>query len=201
MPQLSKTFLTEICEFIFRLSLVSKINISSDENHTPFLKYFFTFVVEIKKHKSIKMNLIAPVSRIMSTKLVTLGIDDHLEEVKKLFDTHNFHHIPIIDEDHKLLGIVSKQDFLYFLHGFTNEPVSGTAADLLKNTTVEKIMTTGLAKLEPGTRVNVALEVFKENLFHALPVVDGDQLVGIITTYDIIRAIAEDPIALEDYSK
>lgn len=147
------------------------------------------------------MNLIAPVSKIMSSNLTTLSLHDSLEQVKNLFDKHSFHHIPVVDKNQKLLGIVSKQDFLYFLHGFTDaaQPCSGNV--LLKETTVEKIMTKGLAKLEPTTRINVALEVFKENLFHALPVVDNEKLVGIITTYDIINAISNDPIALEDYKK
>lgn len=148
------------------------------------------------------MNLIAPVSTIMSSKLTTLGLNDSLEQVKALFDKHSFHHIPVVDKDQRLLGIVSKQDFLYFLHGFSdaNQPCEDSVL-LLKDTTVQKIMTTGLAKLEPTTRVNVALEVFKENLFHALPVVEDDKLVGIITTYDIINAISNDPIALEDYKR
>jgi CBS domain-containing protein len=45
----------------------------------------------------------------------------------------------------------------------------------------------------------VALEVFKENLFHALPVVEEGNLVGIITTYDIISRLADEPITLADY--
>lgn len=148
------------------------------------------------------MNLVAPVSRIMTKELITLGVNDSLEDVKKLFDTHSFHHIPVVDKDGKLLGIVSKQDFLYFLHGFSDKSGDETGHALLNKTKVEKIMTTGLAKLEPTMHINVALEVFKENLFHALPVVDDDgKLVGIITTYDIIRAISEDPIALEDYKR
>ncbi len=147
------------------------------------------------------MNLIAPVSKIMSSNLITLGLNDSLEQVKSLFDKHSFHHIPVVDKDNRLLGIVSKQDFLYFLHGFSGSAQTDTGIDLLRKTSVKKIMTTGLAKLEPSTRVNVALEVFKENLFHALPVVENDKLVGIITTYDIINAIANDPISLEDYKQ
>ena len=143
------------------------------------------------------MNLLAPVSTIMATQLTTVSPNDSLQIVKEIFDAKSFHHIPVV-EGLKLVGIISKQDFLYFLHGFLSSgEVMGT--DALKSETTRKIMTTGLAKLEATTRINVALEVFKENLFHALPVVDGDELVGIITTYDIITRIAEEPISLEDY--
>ena len=143
------------------------------------------------------MNLLAPVSRIMTTDLVTVNEKDKLSAVKNIFDEKKIHHIPVVNGT-KMVGIISKQDFLYFLHGFTkNGKVMGVEA--LESTACHTIMTTGLAKLEPASRINVALEVFKENLFHALPVVDGEELVGIITTYDIISRIAEEPITLEDY--
>lgn len=143
------------------------------------------------------MNLLAPVSRIMTTNLVTVGPNDRITKVKEIFDQKKIHHIPVVDGT-KMVGIISKQDFLYYLHGFTETGVvMGIKA--LESATCDKIMTTGLAKLEPTSRINVALEVFKENLFHALPVVEGEDLVGIITTYDIISRLAEEPITLEDY--
>ncbi len=143
------------------------------------------------------MNLLAPISRIMTTNLVTVNSKDKLSVVKEIFDEKKIHHIPVV-EGKKMVGIISKQDFLYFLHGFTStKKVMGLEA--LESETCDSIMTTGLAKLEPGSRINVALEIFKENLFHALPVVEGENLVGIITTYDIISRIAEEPITLEDY--
>ena len=143
------------------------------------------------------MNLLAPVSRIMTTNLVTVNPKDKITKVKEIFDVKKIHHIPVV-EGKKMVGIISKQDFLYFLHGFTDTgKIMGI--DALESATCEKIMTKGLAKLEPGSRINVALEIFNENLFHALPVVDGENLVGIITTYDILSRLAEEPITLKDY--
>jgi acetoin utilization protein AcuB len=60
-------------------------------------------------------------------------------------------------------------------------------------------MTTKLAKLEPSDKINVALEVFKENLFHGIPIVNNDALVGIVTTYDIIKHLALDSEAHATY--
>jgi acetoin utilization protein AcuB len=56
-------------------------------------------------------------------------------------------------------------------------------------------MTKGLAKLNPNDRINIALEIFMVNRFHAVPVVENDELVGIVTTYDIIKALASEPIS------
>jgi len=59
----------------------------------------------------------------------------------------------------------------------------------LERTKAEDIMTKGLGKLEPEDRINVALEIFSKNWFHALPVVKNEELVGIITTQDVIKAL------------
>ena len=69
----------------------------------------------------------------------------------------------------------------------------------MNNFTVKDIMTKRLAKLEPTDKINVALEVFKENLFHALPVVEGDKIVGIVSTFDIIKRLAIDAEATAAY--
>lgn len=131
------------------------------------------------------MNAYAPISTIMVTDLVTINPDENLLAVKKIFDTHSFHHLPVV-RFRKIVGIVSKTDFNHFTGGINH---AGENTQLLENTKVEDIMTKGLGKLEPDDRINVALEIFSKNWFHALPVVEHDELVGIVTTQDVIRAI------------
>jgi len=63
---------------------------------------------------------------------------------------------------------------------------------LLERAKAKDIMVRGLGKLEPDDRINVALEVFSRNWFHALPVVADGELVGIVTTQDVIRAILDE---------
>lgn len=131
------------------------------------------------------MNVFAPVSTIMVTDLVTVNPEATLREVKEIFDNHSFHHIPVVNF-RKIVGIVSRTDFDRFVGGLKR---SNESLDALDDTRVEEIMTKGLGKLEPDDRINVALEIFSKNWFHALPVVQNDELVGIVTTQDIIRAL------------
>ena len=143
------------------------------------------------------MNLLENISSIMSKETVTLGPNDDLLKADKLFTDRKFHHLPVIDEG-KLVGMVSKSDLLFFKRGFNQEPAV-EENERLQSRKVGDIMVTRLAKLEPTDRINVALEVFKENLFHALPVVENDRLVGIVTTLDIINALADDKGATSEY--
>lgn len=132
------------------------------------------------------MNKLAPVSTIMSTDLLTVNPKDTLDKVKLIFDTHNIHHLPVVRYK-EIVGIISKTDLLYFLKGF-NKDKKAEAKELMSHY-VDEIMTTGLAKIASTDRIDVALKVFKENLFHAIPIVDNNELVGIVTTYDIISAL------------
>ena len=61
-------------------------------------------------------------------------------------------------------------------------------------------MSTKLAKVNPEDRLAVVIEIFKDNLIHALPVVnDEDELVGIVTTHDLIQQLAKEKINDLDY--
>jgi len=145
------------------------------------------------------MNLLESVSTIMTNNPVRLSPYDPLVKVKSIFEKMNIHHIPVVDEG-KLVGIVSKADFLFFKRGFNNTNVIQKMEEIrLNNYVVKDIMTSGLAKLEPDDKINVALEIFKKNIFHAIPVVQDGRLVGILTTHDIINRLADDKSAVSEY--
>jgi acetoin utilization protein AcuB len=138
------------------------------------------------------MNFTAPVSKFMTTKLVTVVPGDPMSVVKEIFETQRIHHIPVV-KYRTLVGMISKSDFLHFLRGMETTPYDKLVEQSrLQHYKAEDIMTTGIASLESTDRLNVALQVFSENLFHALPVVDNGELVGILTTFDIIKLLVEE---------
>ena len=135
------------------------------------------------------MNAFAPISTIMSSDLVTVNPEDNLLIVKKLFESHTFHHLPVV-RFRKIVGIISKTDFEHFTGALSHfADARFVNESRLERTKAEDIMTKGLGKLEPEDRINVALEIFSKNWFHALPVVKNEELVGIITTQDVIKAL------------
>lgn len=139
------------------------------------------------------MNIFAPVSSLMTSHkhLVTVAPEESLSRVKEIFETHNFHHIPVV-HFREIVGIVSKTDFEHFMGGASHYEEDRFVNQLrLERTLVSEIMVKRLGKLAPDDRINVAIEIFLINRFHALPVVEDGELVGIITPFDLMNALAK----------
>jgi len=145
------------------------------------------------------MNVLTPVAQIMTTTLKTVNPSDSLLVVRDAFKDFNIHHLPVVNYK-KIVGIISKEDYLNFQHGCIGDKHIDAKENLqLVEWKAKHIMTSKLAKLESTDPIRTALEVFKLNRIHALPVVDNDLLVGIVTPHDIIKALAEETITLTDY--
>jgi acetoin utilization protein AcuB len=145
------------------------------------------------------MNILAPISSIMTQKVIAVNPDDNLADLKEIFDSKKIHHLPVVKHK-EIIGMVSKADFLHFMHGYTNNDLDKFVDDArMKSWKASEIMTKGLAKVDSKEPIRTALDVFLVNRFHAIPVVDEGELVGIITTFDIIKALANEPVKLEDY--
>ena len=102
-------------------------------------------------------------------------------------EEHGIHHLPVVGPTGDLVGILSQSDFLKTL----DHDASATTAG--------ELMSTHLAKLEPSDDVRTTANVFALNRFHALPVVEGKKLVGILTTLDLIRFLDREEVSLGDY--
>ncbi len=117
-----------------------------------------------------------PVSTIMSSDLITIHPDDRLSTILDLLANHRIHHFPVV-RDGRLEGLVTTYDL--FKINLKHEEMEQMA--------VGEVMTRRLAVLEPTAKVGTAAEIFLENLFHALPVVERGKLVGIVTSFDVLK--------------
>ena len=139
------------------------------------------------------MNIFAPISSIMTDHkhLITIDPEESLTKVKEIFESHKFHHIPVV-HFREIVGIVSRSDFEYFMGGASHYEEDKYVNELrLERTKVSEIMVKRLGKVAPDDRINVALEVFLINRFHALPVVEDGDLVGMLTPFDIMTALSK----------
>ncbi|MBK6389640.1 MAG: CBS domain-containing protein [Saprospiraceae bacterium] len=135
------------------------------------------------------MDLKASVSTLMKKELITVSEEDSLERIKEIFNLYDFHHIPVVQYK-KLIGLISLSDISFLIDPSVIELGSLEAA--VFDTTwikAKNVMRTRLGKLEPDDRIEVAIDIFLNNNFHCLPVVKGDELVGMVTPVDILRAL------------
>lgn len=141
-----------------------------------------------------------PVAEIMSRDLLIVHPENHLDKVDEIFQSHNIHHIPVVETSGRLVGMISKLDFSKVNHVFTlfdAEQFGEYNQKLYRSMTVDEIMTKQLATVAPDDPLTVATDIFKENLFHALPVVDRDTLVGLLTTHDVLNYCCSEMLLLE----
>lgn len=131
-----------------------------------------------------------PVKEIMSRDLLIVKPTDRLDRVQEIFSANSIHHIPVVKKDGKLAGIISKSDFLkvnHMLALFDKDKYDCLNEKLYRSMEVSEIMTKQLATLDPDDTLSIAAGIFQENLFHALPVVDDGNLIGLVTTHDLIN--------------
>ncbi|MFM2267623.1 MAG: hypothetical protein RL757_1064 [Bacteroidota bacterium] len=119
-----------------------------------------------------------PISSIMTRQVVTVLPSDNLETVKDIFSRKRIHHVPVVEKSGKLVGILTTSDLFWLNKSF----------DDYEKIRVRDVMTHRIAKLELDDKVGTAAEIFLENRFHALPIVDeNDHLLGIVTTFDVLK--------------
>lgn len=136
------------------------------------------------------------IGQIMTKDVIFVRPDDTMDKVSEIFRRNDFHHIPVTNESGKVEGILSKGDYFQLTHGLTlfkNKNSEDFNESLMRSLLVKEVMTHPVAKLHPEDSIRTAADIFKENLFHALPVVNAEnQLVGIVTTFDLLNyAFAE----------
>ncbi|MCR9101528.1 MAG: CBS domain-containing protein [bacterium] len=140
------------------------------------------------------------VAQIMSTPVITVGPNDTMSEVQDIFRKNNIHHIPVVD-DGKVVGIISKSDYYRLLHGFTlfkTQKSEQYNDAIMRSLLAGEAMTRQVATLAPGDSLEMAVGFFRENLFHALPVVDKGRLIGIVTTFDLLTHAYSTPFMMEE---
>jgi len=135
------------------------------------------------------MNIENSVSTLMSKYVKTLHPTDNLWDVKVLFDRFNIHHIPIT-EVKQLKGMISKSDFDHFVTGAFIEKEDRLAEkERLSAIPIETVMKKQVISIRSKDSIRLALEILRGNRFRALPVMDEEILVGIITPFDVLNEI------------
>lgn len=132
-----------------------------------------------------------PVAQIMTKNLVTLSTKDNLLNAEQLFKKHRIRHIPVTSGT-KILGMLSYTDLMRisFADGFS-ENEQEVDSSIYNMFSLEQVMAHNVTSITSKTTIQEVAELLAEKEFHALPVVDDGELVGIVTTTDLIKYLLE----------
>lgn len=127
----------------------------------------------------------------MTRELITLSLSDDLYKAEKLFKKHHIRHIPIVENEH-IVGMLSFSDLkrISFLDSYDSREVEVDNA-IYNILSLQQVMVKNIVTVNSSVTVKSVAEILAENEFHALPVVENDILVGIVTTTDLLRYLLD----------
>jgi CBS domain-containing protein len=137
------------------------------------------------------------VESIMSTEVVTVAPEASLKEVAAILSCRGISGLPVCDESGRVLGVVSEADILQKEQGVGHAgsgvlgwlfQTPGESIGKIAARTAGEAMTSPAITVQAGATVAHAARLMIERRVNRLPVLDGDELVGIVTRADLVRA-------------
>jgi acetoin utilization protein AcuB len=125
------------------------------------------------------------VKDIMVKEVATLDVNDELSLANDIMRLGRIRHLPVVDGP-RLVGIISERDL--FRSSLAQALGYGTKAtrDLMKTLRIKDVMVTPVITVSPETELKDAVELMINKKIGCLPVVEDDQLVGLVTETDIL---------------
>lgn len=132
-----------------------------------------------------------PLTKVMSTNLITVHDGQPVSSLRKIFEDNPIHHIPVVSGD-EVVGIVTSTDFMRISFGeFGNQSAKSLDAILDHTYKIHDVMVKNLVTIEKSSTVREAARAMGSGDFHALPVVEGNKLVGIVTSTDLLNYLVD----------
>ena len=132
-----------------------------------------------------------PVSAIMTKEVITLSSTDDLMTAEKIFKKENIRHIPVVSGN-EIKGMLSYTDLLRISFADAVDENETDVDTVVYNMfTIDQVMAKNLVTVNSDTTIKEVAEILAKKEFHALPVVSNNELVGIVTTTDLINYLLE----------
>lgn len=133
------------------------------------------------------MNMNDPISSIMTKSVLTVNVSNSLKEAEHIFLKNHIRHLPVVSNK-KLIGILSLTDLrrLSFADNFGDEEDDVDTA-IYNMLGIAQIMITNPVAVQSDQSIGEVTKILVEKDFHAVPVLKGDELVGIVSTTDLLK--------------
>lgn len=130
------------------------------------------------------------VSTIMTADVSTVSVHESLRDVRDRLQNKQVRHLPVVSGD-KLVGILSRTDIMRLSFGGVFAGQEGADEAIFDMLSIEQVMVSEPRTVQAEDTVQDVAEVFAAEEFHALPVMEGEKLAGIVTTTDVIKYLLE----------
>jgi CBS domain-containing protein len=134
------------------------------------------------------------VGDVMSKPVFTIRVDKHLRAVDEIMKWAHIRHVPVVDPQGRLVGIISHRDVLGAAVSTLAVKISeAERAQHLAASEVRQVMRKPAATIGPTAPVQEAARLMRSNKIGCLPVLSGDKLVGIVTAADLLGLVERLP--------
>jgi acetoin utilization protein AcuB len=127
----------------------------------------------------------------MTRNPITIRPDTPVTEAQAMMKREKIHHLPVMDKDERLVGIVSEKDLLYASPSPASTLSVYEMSSLLAKLKVEKVMSKNVVTAAENVPLEEAALIMADRGIGGLPIVRGASLVGIITESDLFRVFIE----------
>ncbi len=126
------------------------------------------------------------VRNLMTSVVLTLSIGDSLAQANRLMKSSNIRHLPVVDGQEKLVGLVTHRMVLAAWVGHL-DPLHEKPGAVAAEVPVEMVMEREVVSVSPDLPASDAAGIMEKRKFGCLPVVEHGKLVGILTETDFLR--------------
>jgi CBS domain-containing membrane protein len=146
------------------------------------------------------------IAEVMTTDVYTLNPDDTLAQARSLMVEKHIRHIPVVDSEQQLVGLVTHRDLLAAADSALASEGDEQRSRREQSTPVSRVMTMKLASVDENASLRGAALHLQKYKHGCLPVVTDGRLVGIITDSDYVGIAINlleqleqiDPVEAED---
>jgi acetoin utilization protein AcuB len=131
------------------------------------------------------------IGQIMHTNLVTVSPETTLVEARECIDTHKIDHLLVVNKKGKLVGIVSDRDLKQNWASPATSLSTHELHYLLQKVEVSMMMVKTVMTVTPETTIERAASIMHTHNISSLPVMAGDNLVGIVTSTDVMAVLLQ----------
>lgn len=131
------------------------------------------------------------INKLYSKNVIHISQDASLSEANDLMNNYNIRHLPVVNEENYLVGILSKSDYIALKY----------VDSRFKGFCVKDVMTSPVKVVSHFTKVTDVAKLFLVNKLSSVLIARNDELAGILTTEDLLKLLADYPEKMRQYEE